>query len=90
MLGEHQPLIVSADQSPPNEVRALRCQVQKPFILEESRFQSFFSRVLAVENPRCNKYAGGSSATGPGKPVTPAHVVVQNLPASRNCREPWM
>jgi len=36
------------------------------------------------------KNAGVSAATGRGKPITPAHKVVQNLPASRSCREPWM
>jgi len=50
---------------------------------------AFFSRVLTDENQRCSGDAGVSTAAGPGKPATPAHMVAQNLPTSRNCWEPW-
>jgi len=76
----NQPLIVGADQSPPSQTaRVLNSQVQGPFIRRipgvcHSSRESWLARNSAAQ------ITGVSSETGCGKPVTPAHVVVQNLP----------
>lgn len=90
MLGVHQPLTVEAGQSPPNKSPGSQSQVQQPFIPKKFRTADILLAIPGRRETMLLKNAGVSAATGRGKPITPTHKVVQNLPASRSCREPWI
>lgn len=63
-------------------------QVQQPFIPKKSRIADILLTIPGRRESMLLKYAGVSTATGRGKPITPAHKVMQNLPTSCNCWEP--